>query len=173
VASFKAVELLDVVDVEDRVIEQRPRTDVHLHGLRHRAAHVLVFDPVGRLLLQKRSRSKDCDPGLWDSSASGHVNAGESYASCAVRELSEETGLRLPRPPDPLFKLAACPETGNEFAWVYRCVAHGIPSLNPLEIEALEWITPDEVERPMILCPEGFTPGFRLIWARVSAPPRP
>ena len=113
-----AVEFLDVVDAGDDVIEQRPRTDVHLHGLRHRAAHVLVFDSAGRLLLQKRSATKDCcDPGLWDSPASGHVNAGESYASCAVRELEEEIGLHLATPPEPLFKLQACAETGNEFVW--------------------------------------------------------
>ncbi|MGH8578663.1 MAG: NUDIX hydrolase, partial [Gammaproteobacteria bacterium] len=140
------VEFLDVVDAQDEVIEQRPRTDVHLHGLRHRAAHVLVFDAAGRLLLQKRSATKDCDPGLWDSSASGHVNAGESYATCAVRELGEEIGLCLATPPEPFFKLQACVDTRNEFVWVYRCVADGPLILNPLEIEAAGWFTPDELE---------------------------
>lgn len=118
-----AVEFLDVVDAHDEVIEQRPRTDVHLHGLRHRAAHVLVFSAAGRLLLQKRSATKDCDPGLWDSSASGHVNVGESYASCAVRELEEEIGLRLAAPPEPLFKLQACSETGRVRVGVPMCGA--------------------------------------------------
>ncbi|MGH8658725.1 MAG: NUDIX hydrolase [Gammaproteobacteria bacterium] len=167
-----AVEYLDVVDAQDHVIQQRPRSDVHRHGLRHRAAHVLVFDAAGRLLLQKRSATKDWDPGLWDSSASGHVNAGESYARCAVRELEEEIGLYLTTPPKPLFKLQACCETRNEFVWVYRCVAHGPLILNPLEIEAADWFTPDELEW-LATRPENFTPSFRLIRARAGAHPRP
>ena len=34
--------------------------------------------------------SKDSSPGLWDSSASGHLDCGEDYDACAVRELREE-----------------------------------------------------------------------------------
>ncbi|MCI0468471.1 MAG: NUDIX domain-containing protein, partial [Nitrospirae bacterium] len=34
----------------------------------HRAAHVLVFNSSGQLLLQKRSQAKDIKPGKWDTS---------------------------------------------------------------------------------------------------------
>jgi 8-oxo-dGTP pyrophosphatase MutT (NUDIX family) len=38
---------------------------------------------------------KDVSPGLWDSSTSGHVDGGESYDICAVRETEEELGYRV------------------------------------------------------------------------------
>ena len=67
------------------MIGREPRSVVHARGLRHRAVHVLVFNSAGELFLQKRSMTKDNDPGLWDSSCSGHVDAGETYDEAAVR----------------------------------------------------------------------------------------
>jgi predicted NUDIX family NTP pyrophosphohydrolase len=43
--------------------------------------------------------TKDCFPGAWDSSASGHFDSGEDYDACAVRELREELGLVMTAPP--------------------------------------------------------------------------
>ena len=92
-------EIFDVVNERDEVIGQQPRSEVHHRGLMHRAVHVLVFNGAGQVFLQKRSLKKDRQPGLWDSSASGHVDAGEGYDACAVRELREELGLQLSEPP--------------------------------------------------------------------------
>ena len=78
-------ELLYVVDENDRVIGARTRGEIHARGLMHRATHILVFNSQGELFLQKRSMSKDENPGLWDPSAAGHVNSGEDYATFAVR----------------------------------------------------------------------------------------
>ena len=38
------------------------------------------------MFVQQRSQRKDRQPGLWDSSASGHVERGEDYDAAAVRE---------------------------------------------------------------------------------------
>ncbi|MFO1435959.1 MAG: NUDIX domain-containing protein [Gammaproteobacteria bacterium] len=84
-------EIFAVVDEFDQVIDYRPRSVVHRLGLRHRAVHVWVYNPQGEVLLQKRSVRKECFPGLWDSSAAGHVDRGEEH-DCAVRELGEERG---------------------------------------------------------------------------------
>ena len=86
-------ELFDVVDDDDRVLGRMRRDDVHRWQLRHRAAHVLVVNSRGEIFVQRRSRLKECAPGLWDTSVAGHVQSGESYAACAVRELAEEIGL--------------------------------------------------------------------------------
>jgi hypothetical protein len=66
-------ERFDVVDEQDRVVGSAPRREVHARGLLHRAVHALVFDPAGRLLLQKRSATKDMYPNQWAASASGRL----------------------------------------------------------------------------------------------------
>jgi isopentenyl-diphosphate delta-isomerase type 1 len=161
-------ELFDVVDAQDRVIRQAPRSEVHAHGWRHRAVHVLVFNRAGQLFLQKRSLRKDMSPGLWDSSCSGHLDAGEEYDQAAWRELQEEIGLKLARPPARWLRVAACKETGEEFVWVYRVAADGPFVLCPDEIERGEWVAPEELNRRMAEQPGKYCPAFRLIWARVK-----
>src|SRR5207237_10691982 len=97
--------------------------------------------------LQKRSLQKDRQPGLWDSSASGHLDCGEDYDACAVRETREEIGLQLSAPPHRLFKLRASPETDQEHVWVYRCQAEGPFTLHPGELERGRVFVPDSVRR--------------------------
>ena len=92
-------EIFDIVNERDEVIDRGPRGEVHRLGLRHRAVHVLVFNSRGEVFLQKRSMKKDTAQGKWDSSSSGHVDSGEDYDACAVRELREEIGLRLDQTP--------------------------------------------------------------------------
>ena len=86
-------EIFDVVDSEDMVIGKASRLQVHNNDLMHRSVHILVFNSTGSLFLQKRAMIKDESPGLWDSSAAGHVESGEDYISCAKRELNEELSL--------------------------------------------------------------------------------
>ncbi len=161
-------ELLDVVNADDEVIGRRTRREIHEHRLLHRASHVLVFNRDQQLLLQKRAMSKDCNPGLWDSSVSGHVDSSESYDECALRELREEIGLvpavRLER----FFKVPACPETGNEFVWVYRLQAHGPFAVNCDEIDRVEWFDQAMISAWIAAAPEQLTGSFRLIWSRFS-----
>lgn len=162
-------ELFDVVNDQDEVIGRRPRGEVHRLGLKHRAVHVLVFNRRGELFLQKRSPNKDCFPGRWDSSASGHLAPGESYDAGAVREVAEELGIRLARPPERLFKLAACAATGQEFVWVYRAEAEGPFSLPPEEISTGGWFTPDQLTRWLAERPQDFAGTVPLIWEHYCA----
>lgn len=159
-------ELFDVVDGQDRVTGQRSRREVHARGLRHRAVHLLVVNRAGQVFLQKRSMAKDLHPGVWDSSASGHVGAGEDYDGTAGRELEEELGCRPEQPPQPLFKIEAREETGREFVWVYRVKAEGPFTLQPDEIERGDWFAPAEIDRWVTERPQELAPAFRFIWPR-------
>jgi isopentenyl-diphosphate delta-isomerase len=73
----------------------KTKAEVHRDGDWHRAAHVWIATPDGRVLLQRRSLRKENYPGLWDVSAAGHLSAGESAVACAVRETFEELGLSI------------------------------------------------------------------------------
>lgn len=157
-------EIFDVVNERDEVIGQRTRREVHQLRLFHRAVHVLVFNSRGLVFLQKRSTKKDCFPGAWDSSASGHLDAGETYDACAVRELREELSLELAAPLKRLLKINGCPETGYEFVWVYRGESEGPFALHPEEIERGGWFAPDEVTRWMAERPGDFAGALLLIW---------
>ena len=160
-------EIFDVVNELDEVVGKRPRSEVHRLGLMHRAVHVLVFNARGEVFLQKRSMSKDRQPGLWDSSASGHLDSGEAYDACAIRELREEIGLRLDAPPLRLFKLSASIETDQEHVWIYRCKAEGPFTLHPEEIETGGWFTPERVNVWMKDKPEEFASALLAIWPKV------
>jgi|SRR5581483_3098153 len=159
-------EIFDVVNEKDEVIGRMTRGQVHREGHKHRAVHVLVFNRRGDIFLQKRSMAKDCFPGLWDSSASGHLDCGEDYDRCAVREVGEELGLTLPAPPARLFRIEACAETGQEFVWVYRAESEGPFVLHPHEIETGGWFAPEAVDAWMKRAKQEFAPGFVKIWTR-------
>ena len=161
-------EIFDVVNERDEVIGRQRRSEVHRLGLLHRAVHVLVFNSRGQVFLQKRSMSKDRQPGLWDSSASGHLDSGEDYDACAVREVREEIGLHLNGPPQRLFKLRASPETDQEHVWIYRCEAEGPFQLHPEEIERGDWFSPEEVSRRMRERPAEFASALVVIWAKLA-----
>lgn len=167
--NLMAEEIFDVVNDKDEVIGQQTRSEVHRLGLPHRAIHVLVFNSRGQIFLQKRSMTKDRQPGLWDSSASGHLDRGEDYDACAIREAHEELGLRLGKPPARLFKLSASPETDQEHVWVYRCQADGPFSLHPEEIERGDWFDAGRLSQWITERPDDFATAFVVIWKRLQS----
>jgi isopentenyl-diphosphate delta-isomerase type 1 len=160
-------EIFDIVDESDSVVGSASREEVHRLGLLHRSSHLLVFDSMERVLLQKRSSEKDSFPGRWDSSVSGHVDSGEGYDQCIVRETSEEIGIDLSEVPEKLFKIDACEETAQEFTWVYRTLNEGPFSVNREEISEVKWFNKDDVGRLLEDRGEDFSPAFSLVWSRL------
>lgn len=162
-------ELFDVVDECDVVIGQAPRGHVHANGLRHRAVHILVWNSQGQIFLQKRSMNKDQLPGVWTTSASGHVDSGEEYDFSAVREIGEELGIYLDGPSelDLLFKHPACRHTGEEFIQVYQITWDGDMTLDPDEIDSGAWHSPDALDALIRAERRNYAPSFRLIWGIV------
>jgi isopentenyl-diphosphate delta-isomerase type 1 len=160
-------ELFNVVDAQDRVIGIAPRGEVHAKNLLHRATHVMVHDAAGRLFLQRRSPGKDTFPGCWDSSCSGHLDAGEDYPAAARRELGEEIGWHdASLPLRPLVKLEACAETGHEFIQVYLLGPVAGPfDLNPAEISEGRWFAPGEIDTLLREHPQFVASALRLLWS--------
>lgn len=162
----KTEEIFDVVDSNDQVIEQRPRTEVHRTKKLHRAVHIFVWNKRGELLLQKRSPWKDVAPNTWDSSAAGHLGAGEEYDSAADREIEEELGVRTKL--KPLKKLKACEELGWEFVWVYEGISEGPFQFPESEISEIKWWKPADIDKAIADNPAEFAGSFRYIWKDFS-----
>jgi 16S rRNA (adenine1518-N6/adenine1519-N6)-dimethyltransferase len=155
-------EELPVVDQTDHILRHAPRSEVHGNNLVHRAVHVFVFNGHGELYLQKRSRTKDRHPLLWDSSAAGHVGAGEEYDAAARREVSEELGIDLPL--KEIARLPASERTGQEFIRLYYGHYNGQVRLNRQEIEYGNFFPAAVVSSWAAARPEEFAPGFRECW---------
>lgn len=88
-------EILDVVNMNDEVIGQADRQQVHRDGLTCRIVHVQFYTPDKQLILQKRSMTKQSNPGKLTTTVSGHVTAGDTYDQTAIKESHEEAGIVL------------------------------------------------------------------------------
>ena len=161
-------ETFDVVDQDDRVIGSAPRSEIHARGLLHRAVHLWLFHPDGRLLLQRRSLSKDREPGRWTSSVSGHVNSCEEYDTAMHREIPEEIGIRTSTC-ESLARIkyfSACKETDQEFVWLYRATHPGPFLPDPGEVAGLEWFTPSQIDQMLLIKPADFSSCLRMLWEK-------
>src|SRR6266566_8750146 len=155
-------ERFPVVDKNDRILRYAQRSHVHGNNLLHRAVHILIFNQAGDVYLQQRSRWKDRHPLKWDSSAAGHVAAGESYDDTARRELKEELGVIVSL--QKIAKLPASQKTDQEFVCLYRGVASGDVVPEKSEIEQGAFFPPMVIDGWTSARPEDFAPGFLECW---------
>jgi len=158
-------EMFDVVDEGNRIVRQATRREVHAHDWLHRAVHIFVMNAKGEVFLQLRSHLKDRHPGKWDSSAAGHLDAGEDYLPCAVRELEEELGIATTA--DRLTSagsIAARAGTGWEFVQCFILPWDGNLRWPAAEIETGQWFAPVEIDAWAAARPEDFADGFLECW---------
>ncbi|WP_299885841.1 NUDIX domain-containing protein [uncultured Lacinutrix sp.] len=76
--------------------ESAPKSEIHSKGHYHNTVHIWFYTLKGEILLQQRAASKVICPLLWDVSVAGHIDAGETLKSGAIREIEEEIGLSIP-----------------------------------------------------------------------------
>ena len=89
------MEYIDIFDENGLLIgETVEKKKAHTgEGLWHKTVHVWIINNKGEILLQKRSPNKDTNPNMWDISAAGHMQAGETSLQGVYREVSEELGI--------------------------------------------------------------------------------
>lgn len=159
----KPMELFDVLDGAGQVTGcVQERQVVHRLGLPHRTVHLWlhrVRDGRVQLLLQKRSADKDSNPGCYDISSAGHIDAGDEPLPSAIRELSEELGIRADQ--SELRFIGLCPNYSekefyghpfrdNELSYVFlvdREADISDMTLQTSEVESVMWMDIDEVIR--------------------------
>lgn len=88
-------EFLNIVNENDEIIGQETRKNIHRQGLLHREIHVYFITPNKEIIFQRRLKDKDTFPDLLDATVGGHVDLNESYENAVVREVEEETGLKV------------------------------------------------------------------------------
>ena len=98
-------ELLFVVDEFDIPQKPQPRHHVFKKGLWRRTAHVWIINDKKQILCQRRSLLKDSSPGMWEPTVAGHIGPNDNYFTGAVRELFEETGIKISPTDLNLFKI--------------------------------------------------------------------
>lgn len=89
-------ELVEIVDLDERVVEIVTRAEMRRRNLAHRATYVVVFGSQGALLAHQRASWKDIWPSRWDLAFGGVCAVGEPWAEAAARELREEAGVVAP-----------------------------------------------------------------------------
>lgn len=137
-------EWVDIVDENNDVIAQASRQQMRAQRLRHRATYIVVHDGMGKILVQRRTETKDVYPGWLDATAGGVVQAGEHMLESARREAEEELGIAgVPFADHGLFYF----DGDNCRVWgaLFSCVTHGPFALQEEELAEVCWMTPQEV----------------------------
>jgi isopentenyldiphosphate isomerase len=143
-----------VVDDGNRFVRWEERRVIHEQRLVHRSVHVLLFDSLGRLLIQRRHRDKQTYPRFWDASCAGHVEESDYpggpdddvdavYVAVAARELFEELGVRVPLEPLGIFGPIA--GVHYEQMAVFRGRSDGPFVLQAEEVEEHRMLARDDV----------------------------
>ena len=89
-------EFLEVYSPEGtKTGQKKSKSEIHRKGLFHSTVHVWIFTEEGNILIQKRSKKKELNPGVWDVSVAGHIKFNENIKKAAKRETLEETSINI------------------------------------------------------------------------------
>ena len=159
--------------MEDDRLEPIEKLEAHKLGQLHLAISVFLFDPDGRLLIQRRAASKYHCPGQWANTCCTHPHWGEPLAHAARRRLNEELGIGdVPIEERRTIDYRADVGGGlteHERVTIYTGTVE--PSalrfdLNSDEVDAVDWLTIDALTARLQGEPETLTPWFRIYLER-------
>ena len=160
-------EILQSCDLQGRPLGPVSRELCHGDpAIVHLVVHLHVFDPEGRLLLQRRSAHKDLYPGRWDTAVGGHVAAGESVRQALKREALEELGLDATAA-KPVHDYLHRNEHESEYVHAFRMLSSGPFLANPEEIDEVQFFPGVRIET--LLGSSLFTPNFEAEYALLRA----
>lgn len=152
-------EWFPVVNEEGVITGTAPRRVCHdgKSMLLHPVVHLHLFNPEGRLFLQKRSVTKDIQPGKWDTSVGGHISPGEKLEDALTREVMEEIGLKDISPRF-IHRYVWESPVEKELVFSFIAVSDKKPLFNRQEIDDGRFWTIDEISTKI---GKGiFTPNF-------------
>ena len=140
-------ETLFVVDENDNIIGKAPYSEVRRKALITRASNIFILNSAGEIFVHKRNRNLNLYGGFWDVKVGGSVSYPESYEEAAVRELREETGIKISE--DKLEYVLSAKyrsDVHNTNRRVYRIIYDGKITLQKEEIEEGKFVPISEIE---------------------------
>lgn len=168
-------DLVELVDLTGAALGQSTVDEAHRPpGQLHRAFSVLLVDPAGRLLLQRRAAVKTRFPLRWANACCGHPAPRVPVADAAVRRLDEELGIAAGAVSElgVYVYQASDPATGrveHEYDHVLlgRVGADIALLPDPAEVAEVRWAFPDEVDRELVAEPDSYAPWLAGVLALV------
>jgi isopentenyl-diphosphate delta-isomerase len=157
-----------LVNEADEAIGTMEKMQAHREGVLHRAFSVILRNSKNEILLQQRAFSKYHSGGLWTNTCCSHPAPGEDILSAAKRRLVEELGIQceqLELKYSFIYKAALDNElTEHELDHVVLGTFDGPIDLNKEEVESIEYVTSEELNKRMKAHPEDFTVWFKAIY---------
>jgi isopentenyl-diphosphate delta-isomerase len=140
---------------------------------------VVLMDPAGRLLLQRRAAVKTRFPLRWANACCGHPAPGVPVAEAAARRLDEElgvVGVEVSHLGVYVYQ-AADPATGRiEHEYDHVLLGRVDPDLallpDPSEVAEVRWMTQQELEADLAREPSGYAPWLSGVVALVPEYPK-
>ena len=169
----KNKDLLILVDESDKALGFKSKSECHEgNGTLHRAFSVFIFNPLGQLLIQKRSSNKELWDLHWSNSCCSHPKKNEQMELAVKRRLKEELGIECPV--HYLYKFtyhAKYKDLGSEheLCHVYVGLFDGEIKANPEEIDDWKFIKPDDLEERIRNSKKDYTPWMKIEWEMLTA----
>lgn len=161
-----------LVDEQGKELGLMGKTEAHQKGVLHEAISVIIFNKEGKMLIQQRAFTKYHWAGIWSNTCCSHPRSGESFEDAAKRRLKEELGIVTPLKKEFSFIYKAKDEksglTEHEFDWVFTGTYDGAFEFNPDEINAVKWVTKEELLDDMKTNPDKYSFWFPIILQNMS-----
>lgn len=156
-----------LVDEQGNELGLMGKTEAHQKGVLHKAISVIIFNSNGEMLLQQRAFTKYHWAGIWSNTCCSHPRQGETFEQAAKRRLKEELGIETQLDKQFYFIYMAKDEksglTEHEFDWVFTGKFDESFEYNTHEINAIKWLTKNELDTDMKINPDKYSFWFPII----------
>lgn len=162
-------EYVILVNENDEKVGLMEKIEAHEKALLHRAFSVFVVNDQNEIMLQQRALSKYHSPGLWTNTCCSHQRDGESNLAAGKRRLKEEMGFTTELKELFHFIYKAPFDNGlteHELDHVMIGSYTGEPNINPNEVAAYKWMSPEDIKLDIEKQPELYTAWFKIIFEK-------
>lgn len=156
-----------LVNEQDIPIGKMPKLEAHEKAILHRAFSVFVLNSEGAIMLQQRAADKYHSPLLWTNTCCSHQRQGESNTEAGKRRLQEEMGFTVDLRELFSFIYKVPFDNGlteHEYDHVMIGYYDSQPNINPVEVAAWKWMSPEVVKKDLIDHPDEYTAWFKIIF---------